>query len=537
MKKRMTWLVVFAMLLSLTACGSPAPKGDITNDVTWEELLAANRLEAVFTQVDSFSSATDDNSDGTYVHYAAMVDGQLMYSTGSPGYTEDMRNGIIYDAPEDAMEHSITILAPTADFYKLVEGAYGEELSEYELAGDIYEKDGQYFAAIYHEDEEWGIVTEGYAYFDIQTLLLERVEMKQKLGAFEVELTGSMTYQTGSDFAMSSYDNIVNTDNPVNLTIHYPDGTTQDITVDRDVTVLAYYPGHQETWSVCWDAACTGSVDNLDWIEGSHGDLYLCEGYVEDIPPILSRVLEKSTFETMFRENYDTYFQTAEILDAEQNLIEVKELAWYVDEEAGLCLNFEVKDADYNVTQSGRARDGAWYSWSAEQGYAVDFYDDFRYAENLIKKDRLLLHEEQLGAPMILGDGGYAYYIPFEKTVGGGMTNYYRYWIHPDFDNIDRVDITHKDSAQNIVGYTMYYIGGNGPIPGELDIYTAIAAPEDVDTVALIVNTVNGAKTYTVRSDAAIFWKGGALYSDEACTQAVTDLFWADGSKANVYVK
>jgi hypothetical protein len=51
------------------------------------------------------------------------------------------------------------------------------------------------------------------------------------------------------------------------------------------------------------------------------------------------------------------------------------------------------------------------------------------------------------------------------------------------------------------------------------------------------VVTPNGKKTYSVRSDAAISWKGAALYSDEACTKAVTDLSWVDGSEAKVFVK
>ena len=108
---------------------------------------------------------------------------------------------------------------------------------------------------------------------------------------------------------------------------------------------------------------------------------------------------------------------------------------------------------------------------------------------------------------------------------------------HPDTDYIERVEITHKDNAGNIVGYETCYIGGNGPIPGDMDIFAAISAPEDTEAIALTVVTSNGEKTYSVRNDAAISWKGGALYSDANRTTAVTDLTWVDGSEATVYVK
>ena len=70
-----------------------------------------------------------------------------------------------------------------------------------------------------------------------------------------------------------------------------------------------------------------------------------------------------------------------------------------------------------------------------------------------------------------------------------------------------------------------------------MDIFAAVSAPEDAEAIALTVVTSNGEKTYSVRNDAAISWKGGALYSDANRTTAVTDLTWVDGSEATVYVK
>ena len=536
MKKRLLCVLVLVLMITLTACGGGGPKGEVTDDITWDELLAANTIDAVLAQTDGFSATIEDENDDTYISYVAMVDGKLISSSGSPGYTEDLIDGIRYKASEDGMGKSITIMAPTADLKEVVEGAYGEEVSLYQAPGKIYANESQYFAALYHEDAEWGIVTEGYAYFDATTLLLDRIDLVQKLGKYEIKQSVQMAYGI-TDFPVVSYDRIVNAEDTVDVTIHYPDGITKDITVDRDVDVIAYYPNHEEIWSACPDVACTGSVDDLGWITGSHGDLHLCEGDVPSAPPALSSVLKNSTFEEMFKDNYDTYFQTIDVMDAEQNMLQMRELAWYVDPEVGLCLNFEVKDDNYEIVQSGRARDNGWYTWSADTGYAVDFYDQFSYAENLIKDDRLFLYEEQLGAPMMQDGENLPYYIPYAETVKGGMVNEYQYHIHSDTDYIERVEITHKDNAGNIVGYETCYIGGNGPIPGDMDIFVAISAPEDTEAIALTVVTPNGEKTYSVRNDAAISWKGGALYSDANRTTAVTDLTWVDGSEATVYVK
>ena len=536
MKKKLLTILVLILMVTLTACGGGASKGKVTNDVTWDELLAANTMDAVFAQTGAFSATIEAKGEGAYISYAAMVDGELIGSHGRVGYTDDLLNGIIYHASEDGMGKSITIMAPTADLKEMLEGAYGEELALYQTPSKIYMNEGQYVAPLYHEDDEWGIVTEGYAYFDAETLLLDRMEIVEQLGSLKNEQVIQMAYGI-VDFPMVSYDRIVNAANTVDLTIHYPDGTTTDITVDRGVDVITFYPNHQETWSACIDAACTYSVDDLGWISGNHGDLYLCEGFVPSAPPALNRVLENSSFEAMFKENYETYFQEVDVMDKDQNIIKMRDLAWYVDPEVGLCLNFEVQDSNYEVVESGRARDNAWYTWSAEAGYAVDFYDEFSYVENLIKKYRLFLYEEQLGAQMEQESEYGAYYIPFEETVRGGMINEYKYWIHPDFDYIEFVAITHKDNTGAIVGYENCYIGGNGRILGDMDIFAAVSAPEDAEVIDLTVVSPNGEKTYSVRNDVAISWKGTVLYSDETCTTAVTDLTWVDGSEAKVYVK
>ena len=70
-----------------------------------------------------------------------------------------------------------------------------------------------------------------------------------------------------------------------------------------------------------------------------------------------------------------------------------------------------------------------------------------------------------------------------------------------------------------------------------MDIYQEISAPGNGQTVKLTVVSPVGEQTYAVRKDASISWKGEALYSDEACANAVHDLKWVDGREAKVYVK
>lgn len=533
-KSAMMCIFCIVLLFLLTACGMMPFGGKVTTEVTWDELLAANQLEAVLERGGFCSAAKDD--DGTvYLNYAVMKDGELLHSSGTEEHTSDLRGGIIYNVRGD--EKGITIIAPNADMTQLIEGAYGEELSGYQTPDKIYASENQYYAKLYQKDEEWGAVVEGYAYFDAETLLLDRIELALKLGIYQIKQNINMSYNIGENFAMSSYERIVNAEDMVDVTIHYPDGTTKEIAIDRNTDISAYYPDHQELWTVCWDEACTGSVDDLGWITGSHADLYLYNGDVASAPPLLSRVMEKSSFETMFRDHFNTYFQRIDIMDKDENVTQVRELAWYVDEDAGLCLNFEIKDEEYRVIHSARARDNAWYSWTQEDGYAVDFYDEFTYAEELIGAYRVFLHEEKLTAPMERLEEYAPYYIPYEEMGMDGTRSAYRYWIHPDSDYIEWIELTHKDSDGNVVGYEHCYIGGNGPIPGDMDVVQEVTSPAEEQAIRLTVVSPVGEKTYLVRKDAGISWKGEALYSDEGCTTAVTDLSWVHSHEAKVYVK
>ena len=536
MKKRSLCLFTLAMMLSLTACGN-GPKGKTTKDVTWDELLAANQLETVLEQVDGFASTHKGNDGESYIHYVAMKDGELIASNGVQGYTDDLRNGIRYTASEDGMGKSITILAPTANLYEVIDGAYGEELDYYQVPGKILANDEHYIAALDQKDEEWGIKFNGYAYFDKETLLLDRVEMTESMGHMKMNWAVDMNYNIGSDFEMVSYDRIVNSENTVDLTIHYPDGTSNDITVDRDVTVIAYSPNHEELWAACWDEACTGSVDDLGWIEGDHGDIYLCEGDIPDAPPPLNRVLELSSFESIFKNNYNSYYQRRDIMDENQYTVKSWDLIWFLDEENSMCLDFDLKNEDYEVIQSGKARNNAWYFWSEEEGYAVDFFDEFRYVEDLIDDYRFYINGENMTEPMEQSDPYAPFYIPSVETMSDGSVHEYKYHIHSGADFIEFIEITRKDSSQKIVGYDHWYLGGNSAFPNDKDILTDITAPEGVEVVQLTVVSPIGEKSYAIRKDAKISWKGESVYRDEACTNSVNDLSWADGSEAKVYTK
>ena len=172
MKKRNLSLLTLALMCSLTACGGSAPKGKVTKDITWDQLLTANQMENVFEQVGGFCSTIVDDSGDTYIHYAAMTDGELLASHGRVGYTEDLRNGVQYQASEDGMGKSITILAPTADLKAVVEGAYGDELKDYQIPASIYANDSHYYAKLDQKDKEWGVIYSGYAYFNKETCCL-----------------------------------------------------------------------------------------------------------------------------------------------------------------------------------------------------------------------------------------------------------------------------------------------------------------------------------------------------------------------------
>ena len=100
------------------------------------------------------------------------------------------------------------------------------------------------------------------------------------------------------------------------------------------------------------------------------------------------------------------------------------EMAWYMDEKDGLCLNFEIKDKEYNPIVSGRARDNAWYFWTEEEGYSVAFYDEFSYAEDRIKEHRLVIEEEKLNA--ILEADMFGYVRPHVPALRVGEYEYYR---------------------------------------------------------------------------------------------------------------
>ena len=54
---------MLVMALSLTACGGSKPKGEVTTAVTWDELLAANTIEAILDKTGSVFTKTTNGTD------------------------------------------------------------------------------------------------------------------------------------------------------------------------------------------------------------------------------------------------------------------------------------------------------------------------------------------------------------------------------------------------------------------------------------------------------------------------------------------
>ena len=69
MKKVFLCTFCLMLLLLLTACTAAPSGGTVTTNVTWDELLAANQLEAVLAQGGLCSATKDD--DGTVYMSAA----------------------------------------------------------------------------------------------------------------------------------------------------------------------------------------------------------------------------------------------------------------------------------------------------------------------------------------------------------------------------------------------------------------------------------------------------------------------------------
>ena len=537
MKKILIFALSMLLIVSLVACGNSAPKGEVTTAVTWDELVAANELETVLEKTGGYSVTITNKADGEkYFFKSALADGKLTYTLGGTDTTpDDLYDGIVYTAYEKDGEKRLEIIAPDTKYYVPDDYNFGTYFAEFPDVDTVYANDDAYFVKLNSEDEEWGYSVEGYMFFDKETLLLNDFEITQKLGAIKIAYDYDITYGA-TEFAMPSYENITNSENAIDVSIHYPDGTVKTTKIDRKAEFVMGYSATTD-WSVCWDEACTGSVYNFDWVEGDKADLYICEGNVEKAAPLLSVVLNNSTFESMYKNNYDSYYQNIEILDKDENALKMVTINWFVDEETGKpSLVFEVMNEEYETVTSAIARDNAWYSWTLDGGHAVDFFNEFSYVEDLVDEERFYINEDHMVAGVMYDEETGYYFVPYAETLDGGVDEY-EYFINADSDFFDRVVITHKDAAGTITGYTHCYIGGNGYPYGSVDVFAEISEPSDADVIKLTVVTANGEKTYSIRKDAKISYTGEVLYSDEACTVAVTDLSWVDGKTATVYVK
>lgn len=518
-------LLIFGIAVLFTACGQTA-------DVTWEQLCKANRIEAVLEKAGACQMRYDDMDS---VWSIAETDGEVIWSQDNGETTEDYRGGAIYRYVEDhGVTSEVTFLSPDNDCMKLAQSYFDLGLEEAGRIGEIRLQNGRYKVRFRSEDDEYGIVVVGKAVYDASTLLLESMEARTRLGMFGEKSKVSMKYGPDITFAQRSYEAITQADDAMSITLYNSDGTVSDYCVSAKSEVAVYGPQEGPYYSLCWDEAGTGRVDDLAWVEGEHANLYVHEGEVPLAPPTMSRIMERSRFDYLFEVNYDSYSQSFTYYDNEDNWCGGMELVWILNEESEMEYYAEASDGDGEVIFSEMGVDGVWYSWTADKGYRVDFYGDSGYAEKRMDPYRFCLNEEHLYGQMQEDD--YGWHICHSEEEPDGTRIDYDYKISSDFDYIDRVIVNTYDSAARLTGITEVYIGGNGGIPVNRCVRDEITSPEEMNTVNVIVANA-GNKSVSIRSDAAIGWEGAQLYADEDCFEPIAELSSVSSDSVAVYAK
>ena len=420
----------------------------------------------------------------------------------------------------------------------MVYEGYDLGLEQFEDAEDIRLKNGKYHVNLKTEDEEFGAVLTAVAVFDSQTLLLESMETTVKLGLFTESNKDIVTYGFDSDipFVQRSYETISQADNAVALTLHYPNGEVKDYSVCANADLYTASLDYESIYSLCWDKDCTAKVDDLGWVDGDHASLYLYEGEVPFAPPALKRITERSRFDSIFERDYNSYGQSLTYYDEQDNWMGNMDLLWILNEDSKMEYYIEKMDGNGEIVFSEMGTDGMWYSWSAENGYKVDLYEDNAYAEKQMDRYRIYLKEERITAEE-LECGEYEWFIKYAEDSDDGTKTEYTYNISQDFDYIDRVVIEDYDDSEKLTQKTDIYIGGNGGNPVDRNVREEITEPTDADTIKLTVVTPNGKKEIAVRKDSAVLLNCEAVYKDKECTAPVSDLSWVNGKTAEVYVK
>lgn len=553
-------LALMCFAVCLAGCGK---KGELVTDVSWEQLCAANQPAAVLEQTGAYQvQLIEDEGYGSTLS-VALQDGVLAWTDGNEHWTEDYRDGAVYSCAPDGSLAYVWFVPPAVDPMSLIADPYaGYSLDEFTAPDGVYLHDGQYLVDIAYEDPETGVTAEGEARFDSETMLLDAMDLEFDLVGMSSKATIAVAYDASAPLEGLSYNGISQAPDAIDVTVHTPDGASRDYRISADSGVAVYNAAEGDEWSLCWDSACTNSVDDLAWVEGGHADLYLCPGYVPPAPPTLSRVLERSTFEAVFANNYNSYNQYFTYYGSGDAWLGATGLAWILNENGGMEYYAETLDASGEPAYCAMGVDGAWYEWTPAGGYQVDFYGEGTFAANTSasgagggatstfienefpesKMDalRFVIDASRLvGEPMSgEGDGWFWRYV--ENGADGSRVEY-DYYVLQDYDYIGLVFVSRYDARGQLVSCDEIGIGGNGGEGVSRFIRDEVAEPGDADVVELTVVGLSGATageaTYRIRTDARISWEGAPLYKDAACTQPVSDLSWVSGGAATVYAK
>lgn len=526
MKKKSIVLAACIVAVLMTACSQPA-------DVTWEELCEANRLAAVFEQTDACQVL---HNGGEYIWSAAKKYGSIIWSQDNGETTTDYRDGATYRYVEDnGITAEVSFLPAGSDVMEFAEEERDLALEEWNVKGAIRLQNGKYNARLNYTNEEYGITVSGTASFDASTLLLDTLKIKFKMGVVRERFDVAVVYGTDAVFEQRSYEAIAGAEDAIDITLHDNGGNRRNYRLIAETEITVNYSYDGPGYSLCPDETCTARINDLNRVEGSHADLYMCEGEVPFAPPVMHRVLERSGYDYLFEKNYDSYGQSFVYYDGQDNWLGDMELAWILNDDSKMEFYAERINSEGEVVFSEMGTDGVWYSWSEEEGYRIDFYDDEDYAEKRMDEYRFYINEEHLAGEMQQGE--YCWYVPYTQDNSDGTKNEYTYEISPDFGYIDRIRIETVDSEGVLAANTEIHIGGNGGVPVYRFIKDEITEPEDIRIITLTVSGPTGEKKLKVRADSAIGREGVPLYKDKECTQPVSDLSWVKEKFEIVYFK
>lgn len=528
MKKLYLLLCLAALVFGCTACGKTV------TDVTWEQLLQANTLESVLGQVDACRYIEQGDTDDL-VYTAVMEEGALRWSCDNGDTTEDCIDGAVYRRSAGEGYDDLSILAGGTTAEELFTFRVGlDALRELPTVGELKLKDGMYVQKLRHTDKELFARTDVTVYFDAGTMLFDRAD--SRLTWLWGIVKGGMRAEYGEKITLStpSYDAMTGAEDTVQLTVHSPDGTAKTYTVPRDANIYPEMSRQEETWSLCMDEACTGRVDDLGWVEADRADVYLCEGYVDPASPPMARIRERSQYDRVFRDHYNSFGQSFTYYGADDRWLGAMELSCLTNEEGGLEYYLERIDQEGEEVFSYAAKDGVWYGWTAGDGYEVVLYEDSAYVEERLAEYAFLIGERVYSGKTARDDYGTTV-ICDELLYDDGAKTAYAYYVHETDDRICRVSAAEYDRDGELTGFWECYIGGNGGRGAVRDIYEECTAPEDGETVKVTVVFGGEKKEYTLRADAALRTDRGELYWDADCTEKVETLQDAQRKKVTVY--